>query len=257
MDDQFRQMVIDMLRRGEDLPKEWARELFPPEKREYELIYYGKEREEDILAETMAVPLQPVRTYGKGSSKNDWQNMLIFGDNLQVLKTLHQMKEEGRLRNADGTLGVRLVYIDPPFAPRREFQGSKEQKAYQDKIVGAQFLEFLRKRLVLLSGLLSPNGSIYIHLDWKKVHAVKVLADEVFGENKFVREIIWRLGWVSGYKSIANNWIRNHETLLFYSADPTQMIFNKKFIPYPPDYERWGGAPKVRAYRLKMYGVYL
>ncbi len=72
MDDQFRQRVIDALRRGEELPREWARELFPPERREYELVYYGKERGEDILAETMAVPLQPASTFGRDGE--DWHN---------------------------------------------------------------------------------------------------------------------------------------------------------------------------------------
>src|SRR5438046_5330947 len=108
MRDDFRQIVIEKLRHGEDLPVEWARELFPPEKREYELIYYGKEREEDIIAETMAVPLQPVRTFGNisdlqqpmlfeqnsSNGKNSvWHNMLILGDNLQVLKTLLEQKD--------------------------------------------------------------------------------------------------------------------------------------------------------------------
>jgi site-specific DNA-methyltransferase (adenine-specific)/adenine-specific DNA-methyltransferase len=53
-----------LLEQGENLSPEWARILFPPEKREYELVYHGKEREEDILANTLAVPLQPVRTFG-------------------------------------------------------------------------------------------------------------------------------------------------------------------------------------------------
>jgi site-specific DNA-methyltransferase (adenine-specific)/adenine-specific DNA-methyltransferase len=86
MNHEFRQMVIETLQRGEDLPREWARELFPPEKREYELVYYDKQREEDIIADTMAVPLQAVRTFGKNG--DGWHNMLIFGDNLQVLKRL-------------------------------------------------------------------------------------------------------------------------------------------------------------------------
>lgn len=59
-----RQEIIRLLKQGEDLSPEWARILFPPEKREYELVYHGKEREEDILANTLAVPLQPVRTFG-------------------------------------------------------------------------------------------------------------------------------------------------------------------------------------------------
>lgn len=58
--------------------------LFPPERQEYELAYTGKEREEDILAETMAVPLQPVKTFGNGG-EDERHNLFIFGDNLQAM----------------------------------------------------------------------------------------------------------------------------------------------------------------------------
>jgi len=149
MEEEFRRRVIETLRKGEDLPPEWARELFPPEKREYELVYYDKAREEDILADTMAVPLQPVRTFGKNGGIG-WTNMLIFGDNLQVMKSLIEQKNKGQLCNEDGTPGIRLIYIDPPFSTRKEFKGTQDQKAYQDKLAGTQFLEFLRRRLVLL-----------------------------------------------------------------------------------------------------------
>ena len=183
--------IVRLLKEGKPLPEDYKAVLFDT-KREYELIYADKEREEDILADTMAVPLQKIKTFRNGKNGNGWTNMLIFGDNLQVLKTLLQMKQEGKLKNADGTPGVRLVYIDPPFATRQEFRGSQDQKAYQDKIAGARFLEFLRKRLVFLRELLSEDGSIYIHLDWKKGHYVKVLLDEIFGEQNFRNEIIVR-----------------------------------------------------------------
>ncbi len=190
MNDELRQRMILALQCGEDLPNEWARELFPPGKREYELVYYGKEREEDIIAGTMAVPLQAERTFGKNGV--DWHNKLIFGDNLQVMKTLLEQKKAGKLCNADGTPGVRLIYIDPPFATKREFSGTQDQKAYQDKIAGAEFVEFLRKRLVLLKNLLSDNGAICVHLDQKKGHYIKVILDEIFGEHNFRNEIIVR-----------------------------------------------------------------
>jgi site-specific DNA-methyltransferase (adenine-specific)/adenine-specific DNA-methyltransferase len=255
LSDTHRQHIIELLQRGEDLPLDYKHLLFPPERQEYELVYAGKEPEEDILAETMAVPLQPIRTFG--GNGDGWHNMLIFGDNLQAMKTLLRMKEQGQLVNADGSRGVRLVYIDPPFATRQEFAGSQEEKAYQDKVTGARFLEFLRQRLVFLRDLLADDGSIYIHLDWKKVHYIKVLADEIFGEHKFQREIIWRIGWISGYKSVAKNWIRNHETVLFYTRDPQNFIFNKSYIPYPPDYERWGGREKGQGYPIEdMWGVF-
>ena len=245
-----REELIRLLQQGEDISPEWARILFPPEKREYELVYHGKEREEDILANTLAVPLQPVRTFGKNG--DSWRNMLIFGDNLQVMKSLLELKKAGKLCNADGTPGVRLVYIDPPFATRQEFGGSDDQKAYQDKIVGAKFVEFLRKRLVFLREILSDDGAVYIHMDEKKSHYAKVILDEIFGENRFQREIVWRIGWLSGFKTQAQNWIRNHDVLLFYVKNTNDFVFNKEYIPYPSDYVRRGGSkPEGKGYPIE------
>lgn len=226
MNDEFRQMVIETLRRGEELPADWARELFPPEKREYELVYHGKEREEDILADTLAVPLQPVRTFGKNGAEA-WHNHLIFGDNLQAMKTLLKMKEQGQLVNADGTLGVRLVYIDPPFATKQEFRGSQDQKAYQDKIAGAQFLEFIRKRLVLIRELLSDDGSLYLHLDQRKAHYAKILIDEVFGEHSFQNEIIWRN---TNSHNKADTFGQIHQSIFLYTRS-SQYLFKKIYRP--------------------------
>ena len=132
MTEEQRHELIRLLQQSEDLSPEWARILFPPEKREYELVYHGKEREEDILANTLAVPLQPVRTFGKNG--DGWHNMLIFGDNLQVMKSLLELKKAGKLCNADGTPGVRLVYIDPPFATKQEFAGSRNRRRIKTKL---------------------------------------------------------------------------------------------------------------------------
>ena len=156
-----RQELMRLLESSEEISPEWARVLFPPEKREYELVYHGKDREEDIIADTLAVPLQPVRTFGRNGV--DWHNMLIFGDNLQAMKTLLEMKHEGKLRNEDGSDGVRLVYIDPPFATKQDFRGTDDQKAYQDKIAGAQFIESLRRLLVFIHELMSDDGRSYAH----------------------------------------------------------------------------------------------
>lgn len=234
MNDEFRHMVIEKLRRGEHLPLEWAHELFPAPKREYELMYYDKEREEDIRAETMAVPLQPVRTFSNNG--NGWHNMLIFGDNLQVMKTLINMKDQGQLLNADGTPGVRLVYIDPPFATKQEFRGTQDERAYQDKVSGTQFVEFLRKRLVLLRELIADNGSIIVHLDTRKVHYMKVILDELFGEHRFINEIIWRSTVFTGSsKAIANKFPSNHQTLLWYRGRDGY-VFTKPREQYKKEY---------------------
>lgn len=229
--------IAGLLRAGRRLPPHLFPHLFETPK-EYQLSYFGKARRADVLADTMAVPLQPVKTFG--DSAGSWSNMLILGDNLQVLRRLVEMKDSGQLLNADGTDGVRLCYIDPPFATQREFQGAKGERAYLDRVVGAEFVEHLRRRLILIHEVLADDGSLYVHLDEKKSHYVKVVLDEIFGEQNFQREIIWRIGWVSGYKSRAENWIRNHDVILYYVKDASRRLFNKTYLPYPEGYERRG-----------------
>ena len=143
MKDEERQRIIEILESGEMLSSDWAPVLFPNQRRECELVYEGKAREEDILAETMSVPLQQTRRFGKNGS--GWYNKLIFGDNLQVMKSLLEDRKSGKLCNADGTSGIRLVYIDPPFSTKKEIQGTGGAPAYQDKLAAGEFLEFLRK----------------------------------------------------------------------------------------------------------------
>lgn len=234
MNNKIRLLAIEKLKQGEDLPTEWARELFPPEKREYELVYHGKESEGKILADTMGVPLQPVRTFGKNGQS--WHNMLIFGDNLQAMKNLHKMKEDGRLINSDGSKGVRLVYIDPPFATQQDFKGTQDQQAYQDKISGASFIEFTRKRLVLLKHLMSDTGSIYIHLDSRKAHYIKVIMDELFNGWEFA-EIVW----VCGLMGSGKYYPKAHETIFCYRAP------NAFFSPPP----RLGYSTRITGALLK------
>jgi len=249
LDEKLKQNLIDLIREERPIPLHYKNLLFPPEKKpqEYELAYGCKERKEDILADTLSVPFQAIKQFGS-QKEGKWHNKLVFGDNLQALKFM--------LKDPEVKGKVRLIYIDPPFATGREFR-SEEERAYQDTILGAEFLEFLRKRLILLREILADDGSIYVHLDWKKVHYIKVLMDEVFGEGNFVREIIWRIGWVSGFKSVAENWVRNHDTLLFYAKDKSNMFFNKDYIPYPPDYERWGGRPKGKGLAIEdVWGVF-
>jgi DNA modification methylase len=213
MNQEQRQDLIRLLQQNKEISPQWAPVIFPPEKREYELVYYGKEREEDIIANTLAVPLQKARTFGKNGT--DWQNKIIFGDNLQVMKSLVELKKKGKLCNGDGTPGARLVYIDPPFASKRDFAGMQDQKAYQDKIAGARFLEFLRKRLVLIRELLSDDGYVFVHLDQKKSHYVKVLMDEIFGEQSFLNNIIWSY---RRWPSNSRNFQAMHDDILMYTA---------------------------------------
>jgi hypothetical protein len=116
--------IATLLRAGRRLPPHLFPHLFETP-REYQLAYRGKARSIDILADTMAVPLQPVRTFGE--PVDGWSNMLVFGDNLQVLRQLLNLKELGQLRNPDGSHGIRVCYIDPPFASQQEFTGSRNE----------------------------------------------------------------------------------------------------------------------------------
>lgn len=167
--------------------------------------------------------------------------MLIFGDNLQVMKSLLEMKKAGKLCNADGTPGVRLVYIDPPFATKQDFAGTQDQKAYQDKIAGGQFLEFLRRRLVLIRELLSEDGALYLHMDWRKVHYIKVLCDEIFTEMRFRNEVVWHY---RRWSASGDQFQRQHESLLIYSKSG-KTIFNTLYEPYTEGtLNRWKGIKR-------------
>ncbi|WP_251936034.1 site-specific DNA-methyltransferase [Streptococcus sp. Marseille-Q0941] len=211
---------------GNEVSTEFARILFPPARKEYELTYYGKEGEQSIISQTFAVPLQENRRFGE-STESDWLNKIIFGDNLQVLKTLVEMRHRGELKNADGTDGVRLVYIDPPFATKQDFS-NKDSKAYSDKLAGAEFLEWLRKRLILLREVLADDGSIYVHLDWHKAHYVKVLMDEIFGEGNFCNEIVW---YYRRWNIAGKYFARNHDTIFWYTKNKGNHVFNQMYIP--------------------------
>ena len=210
-----RKRIIDLLQKGDDIPLDYKHILFPPEKKEYELVYADKEREEDILANTMAVPLQPIKTFGKNGK--GWTNKLIFGDNLQAMKSL--------LDNPEIKGKVKLIYIDPPFATKQDFKGSQDQKAYQDKIAGADFIEFLRKRLIYLKQLLAKDGVILVHLDYRKRHYIKIVMDEVFGESNFRNEIaIARIKKSMQEREYVKKLNEEFDGILFYASSDSAKI---------------------------------
>lgn len=221
------------IEKGEEIPMEISKALFPPEKRECELQYFGKQSKEEILTNITPVPFQEDRIFPSGVDfdKNEWINKLIFGENSQILKTLIQMKKDGKLKNSDGTDGIRLVYIDPPFATKQEFKVSgSDQVAYADKISNAEFIEFLRKRLILAYELLADNGSIFVHLDWKMSHYIKVIMDELFGKNNFRNEIVW--AYTGPGSPGMKQFNRKHDVILWYTKSQ-DWIFNEEEIRIP------------------------
>lgn len=142
-------------------------------------------------------------------------NFIIKGNNLLALASL--------LKRYEGK--IRLIYIDPPY------NTGSDSFSYNDSFNRSAWLTFLKNRLTIAKRLLAPEGAIYVQLDYHQAHYAKVLMDEIFGEENFQREIIWRIGWLSGYKTADNNWIRNHDTILFYSKNSNQLRFIKNYIP--------------------------
>lgn len=228
------QQITSRLREGKALPPYLLPHLFE-RPREYEIAYAGKMRRADVLAETMALPLQREKTVGAEAS-NEWSNMLILGDNLQVLRTLLTLKEEGGLQNTDGTDGVRLCYIDPPFATRREFTNKRGEQVFEDRVAGAEFVEFLRRRLILVHELLAADGSLFLHLDTNKVHYMKVVLDEIFGPQNFRGEIIWKRSSAhSDGGQGGRHFGRIHDTILFYSKSDSY-VWHPQFVPHDASY---------------------
>jgi site-specific DNA-methyltransferase (adenine-specific)/adenine-specific DNA-methyltransferase len=180
------------------------------------------------MARTPALPFQLTRSFGS-LGPDTWHNLLISGDNLPVLRRLIDMKAEGQLLNADGAKGVRLIYIDPPFASDDDYETKAGKIAYADKIKGAVFIEGLRKRLVLIRELLADDASVFVHLDWRKSHYIKVVMDEVFGEHNFVNEIVW---CYTGPSNTPASFPRKHDVILFYRVG-TVPVFDADAVRVP------------------------
>jgi SAM-dependent methyltransferase len=222
-----------------------------PSRAGLELVWPGKY---DAAGRRCPVPrvsprMDLVEAYGEAHGEAGAPDRLIVGDNLLALDALVEQEA--------GT--VDLAVVDPPFGTGGRFEvqtrvGGKgedgkaailRRPAYGDRWPGgaAGLVAMLDPRLRLLHALLAPTGSLYVHLDPTVVHAVKLLLDEIFGPECFQRQIVWRIGWISGFKSRAHNWIRNHDVILFYTKHPTDFRFNKTYVPHPPEYRRRDGNP--------------
>jgi site-specific DNA-methyltransferase (adenine-specific)/adenine-specific DNA-methyltransferase len=231
----------ELLAAGLPLSEKWQSRLFPnwgkaeQVGKEYRLVYDGKLTREEVLAQTPAAPWQLEREFCKERPHGDgWRNLLVWGDNLSALRELLVDQQGPNLLKTRGN--IKLIYIDPPFATRQDFMKDKE-KAYRDKVVGSEFIEFLRRRLILLREVLAADGSIYVHLDTKKGHYIKAVLDEVFGEENFQNEVIWkRTPFAGSSKARAAKFPINHDSIFFYSRTETYR-FSHAFEEYSAAYK--------------------
>lgn len=147
-------------------------------------------------------------------------NLIIKGNNLLAISSLLKVYE-GK---------IKLIYIDPPF------NTGSDSFRYNDSFNHSAWLTFMKNRLEIARKLLADDGSIYVQLDYNEVHYFKVLMDEVFGMDCFQREIIWDTQVLSGYKTMVDNWIRGHDTILFYTKRANGFTFNKQKMPHRKEY---------------------
>lgn len=180
-----------------------------------------------------------IETPSYNELKDNWQNLLFHGDNKDVLATLLELGFRGK---------IDLIYIDPPFKSgadyvrKVELRGLKslgrmeedsvsvlQQTMYFDIWNNDAYLQFMYERLILLKELLADTGSIYVHLDWHVGHYIKLLMDEVFGQDNFRNEIIWNKGF-RGTES-KNIYQHAHDIILWYSKGENY-IWNPIGQPY-------------------------
>lgn len=233
LSEELKKQIIDTISKNRQLPNSFQNLLFPVEHKEYILNYVDKMRKEDVLANTDGVepcPLQIDKIFnGKEHPSFDdgWRNLLIFGDNLQLLKTIYENKDplvKDKIKHK-----IKLIYIDPPFATEDEFKSSTGAKAYNDKKRGSEFLEFIRRRLILAKEILADDGNIFVHIDQKMGHYVKVIMDEVFGKNNYRNEIIW--SYKSGGAS-KTNFANKHDIIFWYSKTSNYIFNEQKYKRY-------------------------
>ena len=127
-------------------------------------------------------------------------NLMINGNNLMALSSLKK-EFSGK---------IKLIYIEPPFNTERDsFQ-------YNDSFTHSTWLTFMKNRLQIARELLSQDGTIYIHIDYKEIHYLKVLADSIFGRENFLNEIVWAYKERESSKRFYN---KKHDTILFYAKN--------------------------------------
>lgn len=225
--------LIERLQKGENLPEDYKYKLFPVKQKEYELVYGGKMRREDILANedgVFPVPLQIEKIFnGKREKWDDgWKNIIAFGDNLQFLKTIYENKDSLIKDKIKGK--IKLIYIDPPFGTGDEYEGNRGQKGYTAKSKGAEFVEFIRRRIIIAKEILDDDGLIMVRQGYNFGHYIKIVLDEVFGKSNFINEILvnrgkQRLGGSKKYSTAT-------DTVYIYSKTDNYQFFGFKRARY-------------------------
>lgn len=189
-------------------------------------------RDNDRIVEHIkrGMPLYEVESLEKRGA-NEKHNLMMHGE---CLSTCAYLKEQG--------IEVDLVYIDPPFASGADYAkkiyirrnplvqkamkeaeqnlDNEEMKEFEEKMYGdiwdkERYLNWMYENLMAIKSVMSENASIYVHLDYHIGHYVKILMDEIFGEENFRNEIVWH--YYNKMQGNVNRFASNHDSIYFYS----------------------------------------
>ena len=254
MNDAYKNKIIELIKAGEKLPKEFIYKLFADEE---DVFLFFNGRKEDVT--NIALPFHSIEhidepreeakkagdaftlfeTDHKGRQLKGWTNKLVWGDNKLILSSLangpmrDEIEKEG---------GLKLIYIDPPFAVGADFgfnieiggetaekkQSIIEEIAYRDtwgKGISS-YLTMMYERLKLMHNLLAEDGSIYVHVDYRVSSYLKLLLDDIFGVDKFKNNIVW---YYRRWTAASNSYQKMHDDILFYAKSP-DFTLNPVFI---------------------------
>jgi len=255
---QERDLIANLIRDGKPVPASYIPSI-SDNPLKTELIWPGK----STLMDTSVLPFQSIEhideprkgtsqqfdlfsmSESTGRQSGGWTNKLIWGDNSLILSSL----VNGPMRNEiDKAGGLKLVYIDPPFDVGSDFSmdievGEElvkkrpsvvEEVAYRDtwgKGIDS-YVSMIYARLRVIHSLLSEDGAIYVHVDYRTNALVHMLLDEIFGQENFVNEIIW--GY-TGPSPVKSHFPRKHDCLLYYAKNINSYTFNFTDILVPYD----------------------
>jgi hypothetical protein len=269
LSDAEKEIILDHIKNNRPLPKEYIYKLFADDE---DVFLFWNGRKEEVA--NVSLPFHCIEhideprkeTAGsqiglfdiKGRQNKGWTNKLIWGDNKLVLSSLvngpirDEIEREG---------GLKLIYIDPPFAVGADFnftieingEGAEKEQSVIEEIAYrdtwgrglSSYLCMMYERLKQMYDLLSYNGSIYLHCDWRVNSILRLVLDDVFGSRNFRNQIAWHYsGW---NKKLRGSFERRYDNILLYSKNDEQ-IFNSYF-------ERWDSKEeyvKKRKQKIRM-----
>ena len=259
LSDNEKQIILRHIQEGQPLPKEYIYKLFADDEDVF-LFWNGRKEEvtnsvlpfhsiEHIDEPRMELAEQTdiFSVDAKGRQDKGWTNKLIWGDNKLILSSLangplrEQIEKQG---------GIKLIYIDPPFAVGADFSyqillnGGDDEVTKKPSVIEeiayrdtwgkgiSSYLTMMYERLKLMHSLLADDGSIYVHCDWRMVSYLKIILNDIFGETYFQSEIIWKRTTARSGSNFYNN---VSDSILFFTKS-NEVIWNQLYTEYDDEY---------------------